>query len=393
MGQRMGLHRESSLKGLPPFEAEMRRRVWWQAVILDGRAAQLTGVSMGQDSGLLGDTKQPLNINDSDLAPSMGTLPPPSTTVTDMVFCSVRYEIGIWMIQNRSLLGMTPPSELKDKLMKSIDELEQTLQEKYLRGMDTNVPLHLLTTYLAHSAVSQLRLSVYDPIHRLERDSALSQDQLDVLFENSLRVIQFDILANSTPSLQRYNWHVANFFPFETFVLLISTLPGRATGPTAQVAWDVINQVYEHHPCFITDASDPLYSALGDLTLKSWSRWAAAARPAGTEQPVEPPCVGKLLAERSVPPPSIPAASISIAQVNHAVAAPPPALHKSGTTEVNAGISQGQVDYALPLADNMDATMDWAFWQELLDGAARMGREQEDPFPLASWMGNTGYST
>lgn len=384
----MGLHRESSLNGLPPFEAEMRRRVWWQAVILDTRAAQLTGVSLRQDVELLGDTKQPVNVNDSDLTPSMGMLPPASATVTDMVFCSVRYEIGIWMVRNRSLLGMAPPSELKAKLIKSIDDLEQALQDRYLREIDTNVPLNLLTTYLAQSAISQLRLSVYDPIHRRERGSDLDQDQLDVLFDNSLKVIQLDILANSTPSLERYNWHVANFFPFEAFVLLISTLPGRATRQMVDVAWDVINQVYEHHPCFVTDASDPLYSALADLTLRSWVRWSAAARTAGAidqQQPAEPPCIAKLVAERRVSQPTPFPAPNNIPQVDTSLAAPLPPPFSSPLPLV-------QADTALPVLDNMHATMDWGFWQELLDSSAGIEGEQQDPFSFASWMVNSGYS-
>ncbi|KAL2019077.1 hypothetical protein VTK56DRAFT_10108 [Thermocarpiscus australiensis] len=40
--------------------------------------------------------------------------------------------------------------------------------------------------------------------------------------------------------------------------------PLERLGRRSNMAWVVINQVYEHHPCFITDASDPLYSALGD---------------------------------------------------------------------------------------------------------------------------------
>ncbi|AEO68582.1 uncharacterized protein THITE_43844 [Thermothielavioides terrestris NRRL 8126] len=388
IGQRMGLHRESSLKGLSPFEAEMRRRVWWQVVILDGRAAQLAGASMRPDGDLLRDIKQPININDSDLVPSMGTLPPPSTSVTDMVFCSVRYEIGTWMIQNDSLLGPTPPGESsKTKFMKSIDELECQLEEKYLRGIDTNVPLNLLTTYLAQSAVSQLRLSVYDPIHQPERDADLGRDQLHIIFENSLKVIQFDILANSTPSLRRYIWHVSNFFPFETFVLLVSTLPGRAAGPIVDVAWDVINQVYELHPCFITDTSDPLYSALGDLTLKSWSRWCAVARAAALDQPHEPPCIAKLLAERGAPQPAF-ACAPSLAQVENPPAPPP---STTGDVEVAAAVPQNQGDYPLPLVDDMDATVDWAFWQQLLESSGPAGWDQQDLSTVASWMANFGY--
>ena len=35
IGQRIGLHRESASREVSVFEAEMRRRLWWQIVIVD----------------------------------------------------------------------------------------------------------------------------------------------------------------------------------------------------------------------------------------------------------------------------------------------------------------------------------------------------------------------
>ena len=41
LGQRIGLHRDGTLIGLSPFETEIRRRVWWQLMALDGQTAEL----------------------------------------------------------------------------------------------------------------------------------------------------------------------------------------------------------------------------------------------------------------------------------------------------------------------------------------------------------------
>jgi hypothetical protein len=40
IAQTLGIHRDGSHFDLPPFEIEMRRRLWWQVCILDARASE-----------------------------------------------------------------------------------------------------------------------------------------------------------------------------------------------------------------------------------------------------------------------------------------------------------------------------------------------------------------
>lgn len=101
VAQKMGLHRDGELLGLPPFETEMRRRVWWQIILIDTVYALMSG--LGQS--LLPrswDTKRPNNIHDADLYPTMTTLQPRSGP-TDMIYCLVCYEMGKMMMDTPHL--------------------------------------------------------------------------------------------------------------------------------------------------------------------------------------------------------------------------------------------------------------------------------------------------
>ncbi|KZL73253.1 fungal specific transcription factor domain-containing protein [Colletotrichum incanum] len=399
MGQRMGLHRESSLKDLPPFEAKLRRRVWWQIIILDGRTAQLTGASLSPEIQLCGDTKQPVNVNDGDLVPSMSSLPPPSPVTTEMVFCSVRIEIGVWMIQRKCLLGLATTPERKTKFLKSIDELEDHIEGRYLQNIDADIPLNLLTIHLARSAVCQLRLSVYHPSQILETAAALSPEQLDMLLENSLKVVRYDVTAHSTESLQPYSWHITNFFPFETFVLLNSTLTGRPTSQIVDAAWFVINQVYEHHPCFILDTSDPLYWALGNLTLKAWNQRVASARANGLEPVVEPPCIVELVRRRAALSRNSQYPQQARTAKDSTGPATPQSLHQIRDFPRDDGYGLN-ASHPWPLQEN-NATMattgeelrymtegmdmDWGFWKELLDSNAQAARNAQETSSFSSF--------
>lgn len=46
LGQRMGLHRDGEALGLNPFDVEVRRRLFWQLLPLDGMSGQLSGTGI-----------------------------------------------------------------------------------------------------------------------------------------------------------------------------------------------------------------------------------------------------------------------------------------------------------------------------------------------------------
>jgi hypothetical protein len=92
IAQRMGLNFDGTSYGLPPFEVEMRRRLWWQVHLLDLRVSELSGAG----SSILNHTwttKLPSNINDSDLFPDMREPPQDHPGATEMVFVLHRCEV------------------------------------------------------------------------------------------------------------------------------------------------------------------------------------------------------------------------------------------------------------------------------------------------------------
>jgi hypothetical protein len=71
----------------------MRRRLWWQIVLLDNRIAEVSGAG----NSILTHawtTNFPSNINDNDLFAGMRDLPAESTGLTDMVFFLLRCEVA-----------------------------------------------------------------------------------------------------------------------------------------------------------------------------------------------------------------------------------------------------------------------------------------------------------
>lgn len=137
IAQRMGLHHDGETLGLPPFEVQMRRRLFWPLVSLDGFAGQHsgTGISMLPSSW---DVKLPLNVNDDQIFPGMTEWPEEEKGATDMIFVLCRAEMSRYYSKVALRLKESGPSVHleEDQAKAQIDEVERNIEEKYLRYCD-----------------------------------------------------------------------------------------------------------------------------------------------------------------------------------------------------------------------------------------------------------------
>ncbi|KAI1079035.1 fungal-specific transcription factor domain-containing protein [Whalleya microplaca] len=85
LAQALNLHRDGAGARFPPLEAELRRRLWWQLIVLDIRASEDRGTTtvVARDSY---DTRLPLNVNDEDFAPGGVAQPVERRGPTDATF-------------------------------------------------------------------------------------------------------------------------------------------------------------------------------------------------------------------------------------------------------------------------------------------------------------------
>ncbi|CAK7225258.1 hypothetical protein SBRCBS47491_005826 [Sporothrix bragantina] len=100
VAQSLGLHRDGGrLKNLTPFDAEIRRRLWWHLLSRDWRASEDYGLEGGSSSSttrsLLLDTEVllPLNVDDQLLYPGMKERPLPHESWTAMTFSLIHIEL------------------------------------------------------------------------------------------------------------------------------------------------------------------------------------------------------------------------------------------------------------------------------------------------------------
>ncbi|KAK8177999.1 fungal-specific transcription factor domain-containing protein [Phyllosticta citrichinensis] len=281
MSQRIGLHKDGSKLGLPLFDIEMRRRVWWQLTPLEVRTSELAGGSISPLLQTRWDTSLPLNVNDSELNPDMKQLPPEHNGPTEMFFCLLRYKMGRFMRQHRHIFfsdfQLVPEGD--DSLAerdRAIDEFEQMLETKFLRHCDPSVPLHYLTAIVARCALCIVRLLAHHPRQYTDKGKSLPQSEKDLLFATSLKTIELDNLAHGDTSLQRFLWHLDAYYQWDALIYLVIALRFRNHVEDKEIekAWYQVNKTLEYHSQIVSDPDNPLHSAVGSLVAKAWNSYA-----------------------------------------------------------------------------------------------------------------------
>ena len=287
----MGLQRDGSTLHLPPFESEIRRRIWWQLKMNDARTAEMTGLPKFR--GFFGEEHSPhppANVNDDELYYGMPALPTESTRVTDMIFCVVRSEFPSLL---RRFSAKIPQYDMSSRMwdkyaskgdMKGTDdlmtELEENLETKYLRYCDPSNPLQLMVMLVARSAMNVGRFVAHHP-RRWASEEQTPESERQHVWNLSIKLLE---QYNMMQSIPRFSWHAAYFMQWNSFIHILDTLLARPLKEDAAKTWQSIDSAYESTPEMVSNMKKPIHVAVGNLCLKAWAAREAALKANG--QPV-----------------------------------------------------------------------------------------------------------
>ncbi|KAH6984383.1 fungal-specific transcription factor domain-containing protein [Ilyonectria sp. MPI-CAGE-AT-0026] len=280
IAQKMGLHRDGELLGLSPFETEMRRRIWWQIVMLDALSAMASGLSPTL-LPRVGDCKMIKNLNDADLLPNATAYFEDRRGPTEMIVCLIMYKMGEFLIRWPNLHAIVLSSEISavgsgthfqdqsaefKKLTETIETSLDDIMEKY--SDPSAGPIHELAI--------QMKLAVCNKIQHMLRQA---HDQpewgvevntpKDNLFKLAITAVEHSVrLYQSVPSTG-FLWFMRMHFQHDIFLFMVAQLCLRTSGTLVEKAWEQIPLVYEYHPDLFYAA--PEYNlTLANFVLKAW---------------------------------------------------------------------------------------------------------------------------
>lgn len=286
LAEGMGLHRDGIHQALPPFETEMRRRVWWQLKLFDAKIAELTGHArfrnISQDPQL---TQVPTNVNDDQLYPGMLSLPGESGEVTSMCFSSLLCEFTHFWTKHAANMrarhgkdatlwdNYESKSEIAEK-DQEIGQLEQILQRKYIRGCDPTQPAQLLTLIVASNATATMKFISHHP-RRWASNGDVPDAERQFVWELAVKLLETDITINSNRQLDRFAWHTSTYFPWAQAIHVLDCLRASPFLPDAAKAWRLIGDVFKYRSELLLERK-LLNVAFGNLCLKAYNSRQAA---------------------------------------------------------------------------------------------------------------------
>lgn len=219
--ERLDMHREGLVPGLRPAQIEERRRVWWQLQQIDLGMAIRSGVT---SMTLVADwdANLPLNIEDEDISATSAEFPRPRKGLTSMSFC--RYFCFVLDQQRKSIhtkrarhapsqeYQQSDHSALRDI---EIEQLEENLNEEFLRYCDPIKPPHVLLQLSARFMVAIMWLrTLHSRAYKDERGSISHEDRKAIL-EIAMQCLEYRNASQSHPMLQKYRWMTTEWVPFQ----------------------------------------------------------------------------------------------------------------------------------------------------------------------------------
>ena len=270
----LGLHRPSYGQTLSTLDIEIRRRVWWQVVLLDTRAAELSacGTSILSSDW---NVPFPLNVNENDIKPDADTLPESIEGVTDMVFCLLRCEIAEFLrhirSQKRVDFRWNEFSSLSQSLADKLDVIElfqKHIYTKYIDRCDSAIPVHVLTRYYALHCLSKMRIVAYRTLSYPDRPltRAAMLERQDKLMCICIEAIEGYHHCSKNKLLKEFSWFSTSCFPFLAYVHLLFNLRTRTDGALVDRAWDILT-VWNGNPRWLS-ALNPTPFGTGDETIQ-----------------------------------------------------------------------------------------------------------------------------
>ncbi len=253
IAQRLGLHRDGTNFGLPPWKTELRRRIWHFMFLLDTWCMENHGLDSAVCSGF-SDVRLPQNSNDSAWDVSDSSTLRPSADNGDMTLALVQYEAAALL---RHVLEHSAPYSGQDQQYTEYhNDLRpktwDAMQEKYLRRLNLNDLQQSLSYDIANLMFQRIHLTQLRP---LARSTACITSAYKIL-EHQLVTIAVEFCDTVQAIRDKYaqrrlDWAIIRVFSWHALATELSTVLSNdaiSTSPEAKRAREKIAQVFRDRP-------------------------------------------------------------------------------------------------------------------------------------------------
>ncbi|KAL4745746.1 hypothetical protein BDW72DRAFT_198337 [Aspergillus terricola var. indicus] len=266
MALKMGLNQDGEAQGYPPFEVELRRRVWWQLFTLDIRVAE----DRGSEPCILEssfNTRLPSNVADTTLHPAMSRPPACGQGRTEMLFSLVRFEGSYFarqMVFSEKFRAENSYARLSSqKGRHAIDLFQERIEKQYLVYCDERIPLDRVTMQSIKLILAKLRLVV---AARAEDENTASKGRASARSTKAWAQILQDAEAlRSYEDGKQWLWLFQTYIEWDGLAHLLQHLFADLSRKDWDEQWGLANRVYAYWNEDQTFQRDVRWKAVQDL--------------------------------------------------------------------------------------------------------------------------------
>lgn len=261
LSQGIGVHRDGDGSAFSPYEAEMRRRLWAQIIVLDVRAAQDRGTEamIRQEEA---NTPPPTNINDEDFGPhttvSLSQLEREGPTDITFSLCTYHCsKLFLYIHGPRSRFSKathettTPGSQVQSQVSEEdIIQRIKTLEGLFLTP-DADRPGHPQASYAALVLrISSLVywLSIQYPL-QVRQPTIKPRVSREHMLQTAVAIMELQSCGPSSAAMspeefrERFVWWQDGYIPWHPLAVALAELCVQTEGPMVDRAWKTIDRV------------------------------------------------------------------------------------------------------------------------------------------------------
>ena len=199
----------SNLTNMSPFEAEMRRRLWWQICLIDSRSEDIQVSAYKIGEGMF-DAKMPVNTDDVILDPGMRASPILMVSWTGMTIFLIRCEV--WKLSRR-LQSVTAVSSIladTEERLGLVQQYQAKVENTYLKYLDPNKPIHAFVATMTRLFLTKvsLILDIKQQSAKATQPTRDDSSQSDKVFMSSLLIIEYTYALQNEPSWSDWRWQI-----------------------------------------------------------------------------------------------------------------------------------------------------------------------------------------
>lgn len=230
---------------------EMRRRLWWQVLVLDIHASEDRGSDPMIHAATF-NTKRPSNVNDEDLDPESTYPVTPKTGFTKMTFCVINHEMWRLIQQCNIMVPDFPgnePGHLQsvpfEEKVAALSIFQHHLDKEYLVHLDLRDPLQWITNMVSRLILKRFWLAAYHPLNQEQRVTHYEGLTKDQVLLTTVEVMEVAHCLETEPITAQYEWFLKSWVQWHALAVALAELCVQNQGPLVQRAWNIIDAVFE----------------------------------------------------------------------------------------------------------------------------------------------------